>query len=209
MPSYAITSGLTTFWEMLVHAAAALEANEQAALAAEVERHLEGFEPLHKAELEMLKALRKVLARMKVGDMRLDRALRDLQTDLLAEVKQKREAPAYAALFDGSITEVVKYALAQQIEVAKEKHRVLTGSKELYSAAFVEAQAPRLLAAIQFGEAIVEARRAHEVAHADHRLRAEDWKRGANAVLMAVEGELLKVASASGEPRAWVKNFFA
>ena len=201
--------GLISFFGALIFTESALLAGEgTAALAGPVTGLVAGFEGLHAEELAEEREAQQVLARMRIGDLYVDRRLRGLQVDLLAEVKQERGKLAYKQMFGEGIAEVIKYGLDRQVVEARRILALLEGKDAPYSAALVKAHAPALKEAIELGDQILKERDAHAVKQAHLRIKLQAWKADCNTVFLAVEGELLKLASAQGEKRAWTKNFF-
>jgi hypothetical protein len=200
---------LVSFYGGLVYAEGALMADElTASLAGPVTACIVGFEPLNNAELALFRQGKKLGARRAAANRRLDDGLRALQTDLLGEVKQDTRSEAYKRLFEEGIREATKPAMDRQIEIAQEKVAVLIGSGALYSEALIEEHGPKLKALIAEGEQVAKDQQAYEIAAADLRVKTTAWKEEANAVLLSAEGELLKIAAARKEKRAWVNTFF-
>ncbi len=200
---------LVSFYGGLVYTESALMADElTASLAGPVTACITGFEPLNNAELALFRQGKRLGARRAAVNRRLDDGLRALQTDLLGEVKQDKKGEAYKRLFEEGIKEATAPRMDEQIEVAQEKVAVLSGSGALYSAALVGEHVPKLEALIAEGKQVQEDQQAYEIAAADLRVKTTAWKEEANAVLLSAEGELLKIAAARKEKRAWVNTFF-
>lgn len=210
MPSYQTTQSMTSFYGYLVFAEAALLArNDTEGLAKAVTRHLAQFAGLHEEELELWRLSQQVAARVRIGDQVLDEALRGVQVDVLGEVKQDRSKPAYQNMFKDGLGELIKYGIDQQVKVVREVLGLLEAKEAPYSAALVKAHAPKLKAAIKQAEEAIAARDALAIKQTLHQNKAQAWKQDANAVFMAVEGDLLKLASGLGEKKAWTRAFFA
>lgn len=210
MPSYQTSQSTTSFYGYLVFAEAALLARKDTeALATSVTRHLAQFNGLHEDELELWRQSQQVAARVRIGDQVLDGALREVQVDVLGEVKQDRSKPAYQNMFKDGLGELIKYGIDQQVKVVREVLGLLEAKDAPYSAALIKAHAPKLKAAIKQAEEAITARDALAIKQTHHQNKAQAWKQDANAVFMAVEGELLKVAAGLGEKKAWARAFFA
>jgi len=202
-------SALMVYYEVVVFTEAALEAYEPvAALAAPVTLLLGSFEALYGAQLAMVRTTQKLGARVRVGNMRLKEALRELQRDVLGEVRQDRAAPAYELLFKENIAQTVRYGLDEQIKVAELMRGTLVASSDRYTAALVERHEAALGALIGRGEALVDERRTHEARVSGLRLEVKAWKEEASVALRVVEGELTTFAAKNRQTRAWVRMFF-
>jgi hypothetical protein len=205
------TNSLTTFWELLIYTETRLQENKLTEhLAPPVTKHIDGFHPLHKEELEAARQTRRVEAQVADANMELDASLTELHNALLGEVKQDRSAPAFTRMFPNPLSEQVRFGLAQQLEVQRAALRTLEGADNLYSAALIKEHAPHVKAAIRKAEAAISARQDNEVKLANLRARLHDWKSDANVVLTAVKAELEKIASVNKKlgGKKWVKSFF-
>lgn len=210
MINHKLTNSLRTFWGWLIYTEATLEANEGTRhLSGGVTAHIEGFKPLHDAELEAERQTRKVEAQIAIANLALDQSLTRLHNGLLKAVDLDRQAAPFKRIFADPLSEQTRYGLVEQLHVNRGALQQLEGAEMLYAEEFINAHTPHMRAAIALGEAASEARLTHEIKLADLRLRINDWKQDTNTVLTAVESALNNIASKEKLGSKWPKTFLA
>jgi hypothetical protein len=200
-------SSSQVYWDDLVFLEAALLASpDLAALAAPVSELLGEFDALQARKMAARRAHIQARARASVADAGLDLGIRELRNAALFLVGQHREAPAFRALFKGSLQDEIRHALKKQVEVAQQKLDAL--SPKLFDEAFRQAQQAALAPLIAQGRDALEGLRHASVSAAELKLDEDAWKDEVAAVRQSVYGELLKQAAQRGLGKGWAESFF-
>jgi len=195
------------FWQQLVFLEAALLAcDETKHLAAPVTAALDSFNTLQGRDLGTQRALIQALARAALADNDLDEGIRKVHNNALHLVGQDRKRREFVTLFAGSIGKLIRYALKRQLELAAE----LVGNRALplFEQAFRDTQIGLLQPLIDKGKTVLESRRTAEHERLSARIEIQDWKQEASSVQLAVYGELLAIAAATGRSKSWADVFF-
>jgi hypothetical protein len=142
-----------------------------------------------------------------IADVVLDEGLRDLNSALLAEVRQDRKAALFVAVLgEGPFSKRLRYALERQL---KEARGIVTNlGLNLVPAGLRDRFVPALQAHIDAGQAVLERRASAHAARTQARLDIEAWKQDANAIRRGVYGELVKLAADQGHDAHWPDAFF-
>ena len=97
--------------------------------------------------------------------------------------------------------------LSKQVEVVREI--VLRLALPVVPVVVRDAHAPTLSQLATHGDGALEARSVGEVQRLQHRRAATDWKTEANAVRLAIYGQLVQIGTAQGLGKAYAEAFFA
>ncbi len=207
MRTIQLSRSILFFWQQLIFLEAALLANDETKhLAAPVTALLDSFTNLQGIDLGTQRALIQALARAAVADNNIDEGIREVHNNTLHLVSQDRKRDEFTTLFSGSIGKIIRYALKRQIELTVELIDNL--ALPLFKQTFRDTQLGILQPLIDKGKDVLKARRTAEHERLSARLDIKDWKREANAVQLAVYGELLAIAAATGRKKSWANVFF-
>jgi hypothetical protein len=205
--SIPLSSSILKFWQDLVFLEAALLADDETKhLAAVITPVLDEFPVILQRDLDTRRGVIQTNARAFVADTRIDDTIRGLFSAVLALVQQNRKRPEFTTLFATHIGDVVRHALRKQIDVAKELADKL--AMKIFPDGLRTSQTKALAAVIKRGKAVLEEVRKAEFARVEGRLDIRTWKEEANAVRLAVYGQLLQLAAKTGRGKAWAEGFF-
>jgi hypothetical protein len=208
MKQLAQGSSVFVYWDDLCYLESALLASPEANnLAAPVTQHLQDFDGLLQKDLSTRRGVVQQQAHAAIADLALDETLRDLNSALLAEVRQDRKAPLFVAVMgEGPFSKRLQYALERQLKEARAIAANLGLS--IVPASLRDRFAPALKARIDEGQAVFERRGEAHMARTQARLDIETWKQDANSIRRAVFGELVKLAAEGGHEATWPDAFF-
>lgn len=200
-------SSSQVYWDDLVFLEAALLASpDTAPLAAPVTELLAEYDGLQARKMAQRRAHLQARARASIADASLDAGIRALRNAALTLTHQDREAPAFRALFKGTLQDEIRHALKRQVEVAQQKLDAL--SLSLFDDAFRQAQRAALTPLVAQGHDALDALRQSSLASADLKLDEDAWKDETAATRQALYGDLLKLSSARSLGKAWAESFF-
>lgn len=208
MKQLATSSSVFVYWEDLCYLESSLMAlPETKVLAASVTDHLTEFDGLLGQDLSTRRHVVRQQAEAVIADVVLDEGLRDLNSALLAEVRQDRKAALFVAVLgEGPFSKRLRYALERQL---KEARGIVTNlGLNLVPAGLRDRFVPALQAQIDAGQAVLDRRASAHAARTQARLDIEAWKQDANAIRRGVYGELVKLAADQGHDASWPDAFF-
>ncbi|MBI2372797.1 MAG: hypothetical protein HYV07_02240 [Deltaproteobacteria bacterium] len=200
--------GLEVFKDDLVYLEAALLASEATQdLAPAVAAAIEDLSVVEAKWPAVRRVSVQAAARVARADSDLDETLRDAHSALLAEVRQDRSHPAFRAVYDSPISDIVRHALPKQVVVARSIADKLGLS--VVPEPVRTKHVPPIRAAIARGEDALERRREADVARMQLRVDERAVRDETNAVRTSIYSALLLRAPSAKTSKAWADGFFA
>ena len=119
-------SGWESVYDDTVYTVEALAADDDVAkLSAPLEKQLTGWDAIEKRRRTTRRARLKANARVRVMNIKLDRAIANFANDVLYVVKRDVKAPLYRRIFPDSPTGIIKMALEREIPATEEMLAVI------------------------------------------------------------------------------------
>lgn len=145
-------------------------------------------------------------ARVRVMDGREEDEVRELDKDVLAAVRQDRDAPLYRALFPQTMSSVIALALEPQNAELTRIGEALGGKAT--PAALKKTWKTRLARLVEVGAEALTGRKRAAGAKAEVDLDVARWMERADRARRAVDGALTTYAANKGLPRDFNDRFF-
>lgn len=188
---------------------AALEAHGDPAvraLAAPLVRTVEEGDALRQRRRDARRARIRASAQVRVADGEEEDQIRELDKDVLAEVRQDREAPLYRAIFRETKSAMIDLSVEPQNEEVARIQGVL--EQPSTPVALRTSWRDRLAALFTRVATALGLRRTAELAATEVELDIQRWKERADRTRRAIDGALTTYAAENGLPRDFNDRFF-
>jgi hypothetical protein len=207
MHAIPITSSLLTFLEALEYTEAALLADEETHdLAKPITHEIADWTKVSTAERAARREVIRAEAVVAVRNAQLDTKTLAFGSQVVASGGGDRKGSFFRRFFSSTPSEFVRQPLRKQAE--QTLNTLVLEAGKLDKEHPLHKLAPPIKKIAQAALTALDHRTTVKAARASSAHDTDEWKEGANTLLLSTYAELLKLAAENGHPKSWAAAFF-